>query len=169
MTTNVPSLITIKLLSSIPAPNIKEVQNALANFGVVLQYEASNLMFDGNSLVPTPAEQAVAAEPSKRREDARKAAAAQGISRAKQKREAAEKTTGPIKFEPGSGPDKVWQAIRNNGSLTSTEVREKTGLNSNIVNTTIYRLKQAGMIRKMEGHMSPDSRYTSTEWDKQPE
>ena len=53
--------------------------------------------------------------------------------------------------------------------MTSTQIREKLGLGSNIVNTTVYRLKKAGMVRPMS-HSAPngDTLYTSTEWDAVP-
>ena len=74
-----------------------------------------------------------------------------------------------ISFTEGSDPEKIWQLIRSSAAMTSTQIREKTGLGSNIVNTTVYRLKNAGMIRPMS-HNAPngDTLYTSTEWDQKP-
>jgi hypothetical protein len=74
-----------------------------------------------------------------------------------------------IHFEEGSDPHKIWEFIRGNMAMTSTQIREKLNLGSNIVNTTIYRLKKAGMIRPMS-HTAPngDTLYTSTEFDAKP-
>jgi hypothetical protein len=168
-TTNTPTLITIKLLAS-SAPSIKDVQAALAEFGTTLQYDAVNLVFNGSGLVPAPtavAEKpaAPAAEKAKAPSKARKAQHDQAVSRATKKAEKSE-TPKPISFSEGSDPHKIWQLIRTSPAMTSTQIREKLGLGSNIVNTTVYRLKNAGMIRPMSYNApNGDTLYTSTEWD----
>jgi len=162
MTTNTPTIITIKLLAA-TAPSVKDVQAALTSFGTVLQYEAANLVFDGNALVPVASSPAAVAAPVAAPKAPAKAAP-KAPRKAAEPKEAKEAKDGKIQFEPGSGPDKVWQTIRCNMAMTSTELREKTGLNSNIVNTTIYRLKKAGMIRAMNRN-DGDTKYTSTEFD----
>lgn len=175
MTTNTPTLITIKLLAS-AAPSVKDVQTALAPFGTTLQYEAVNLVFNGNGLVPAPtvvapAEKpaaAPAAEKTKAPTKARKVQNDQAVTRGRNKVEQPT-TAKAISFTPGSDPEKIWDLIRTSAAMTSTQIREKLGLGSNIVNTTVYRLKNAGMIRPMS-HNAPngDTLYTSTEWDPKP-
>ena len=179
MTTNTPTMISIKLLAVGSAPNVKDVQAALASFGNVLQYEAVALMFDGNGLVPTPtvatppvATQAPAV-PAKK--GGRKPGAAPIKVTPEGKRVKETKPTEasgdpkPINFESGSGPDRIWQLIRKGPALTSTQIRETLGLDSNIVNTTVYRLKKAGMVRPMSHTaINGDTLYTSTEWDPKP-
>lgn len=183
MTTNTPTIITIKLLAA-TAPNVKDVQALLAPIGTTLQYEAVNLVFDGNGLVPAPVAGVTPTpapvetktkrggiKPEKQREVARKVQASQAAKRAKEKQsnsgEAAEGKL--IEFAPGRAPDRIWKLIRQGPALTSTQIREKLELDSNIVNTTIYRLKAAGMIRPMSYNApNGDTLYTSTEWDQKP-
>ena len=182
MTTHTPTLITIKLLASASTPNIKDVQAALTEFGLMLSYEANHLVFDGNSLVPAPAVVPVATvAPVQAAAPVKKGGRKPGSGPVKVKAPVpqdmlpkvihAEAPDGKtINFEEGSDPHKIWQFIRTNASMTSTQIREKLGLGSNIVNTTIYRLKKAGMVRPMS-HNAPngDTLYTSTEWDPQSE
>ena len=167
MTTNTPTLITIKLLAS-AAPSVKDVQAALAPFGTTLQYEAVSLVFNGNGLVPAtavvvpadkPAVVTSAAKP-KAAPKARQVQDDQAKTRGRAVAEQAAATKG-ISFTEGSDPEKIWQLIRSSAAMTSTQIREKTGLGSNIVNTTVYRLKNAGMIRPMS-HNAPngDTLYT---------
>ena len=53
--------------------------------------------------------------------------------------------------------------------MTSTQIRETLGLGSNIVNTTVYRLKGAGMIRPMSYNApNGDTLYTGTNSDTKP-
>jgi hypothetical protein len=173
MTTKTPTIITIKLLAA-TAPNVKEVEASLAQFGSILQYEAVNLVFDGNALVPAPVaiagsnqnDAAISPAPKANKEKARKVQAAQATKRAKDKQPAESKA---INLEEGSNPERIFSLIRSGPALTSTQIREKLGLNSNVVNTTVYRLKHAGMIRPMS-HNAPngDTLYTSTEWDPKP-
>lgn len=178
-TSNTPALITLKMLSVSGAPSIKDVQAVLAPYGIVMQYEANNLVFDGNGLVPAPihipeAPQTAAAAPTVAAAPTKKGGRKPGAHPVKvsPKAKAAPSTdSGPkaITFESGSDPEKIWQFIRTNVSMTSTQIREKLGLGSNIVNTTIYRLKKAGMVRAMS-HTAPngDTLYTSTEFDPKP-
>jgi hypothetical protein len=187
MTTNTPCLITIKLLAVSGAPVTKDVAAALAQFGTVMQYEAANLVFDGNALVPAPSPVAPAPvnpttstqtakpkvkvggiKPDKQREAIRNAQAAQAARRAKDKREEPTEPK-PINLAEGSNPERIFNLIRSGPALTSTQIRETLGLDSNVVNTTVYRLKHAGMIRPMS-HNAPngDTLYTSTEWDPKP-
>ena len=183
MTLNNPSLITIKILAVGGAPSVKDVTAALSQFGSVMQYEAANLVFDGNGLVPAPAPDVglpasispaptVKAKkggikPEKQHEVVRKVQAAQATKRAKEKQEA--KDDGepkPINLAEGSNPHKIFEFIRAKSSCTSTQIREGLGLDSNIVNTTVYRLKGAGMIRPMSYNApNGDTLYTSTEYD----
>lgn len=185
MTVNNPALITIKLLAVSGAPSVKDVTAALSQFGVVMQYEAANLVFDGNALVPAPAPVESAPtispapatktkkggiKPEKQHEVVRRVQAAQATKRAKEKREPKEDSEPkPINLAEGSNPERIFNLIRSGPALTSTQIREKLGLDSNVVNTTVYRLKGAGMIRPMS-HNAPngDTLYTSTEWDPKP-
>ena len=74
--------------------------------------------------------------------------------------------TKPIVFTEGSDAEKVWILLRDGPGVTSTQIREKTGLTSGIVNTTIYRLKNAGMIRPMSHTaINGDTLYTTTHLD----
>ena len=186
MTTNTPCLVTIKLLAVSGAPVTKDVAAALAQFGTVMQYEAANLVFDGNALVPAPSPVAAAPvnpptpaapkpkvkvggiKPDKQREAIRNAQAAQAARRAKDKREETTEPK-PINLAEGSNPERIFNLIRSGPALTSTQIRETLSLDSNVVNTTVYRLKHAGMIRPMS-HNAPngDTLYTSTEWDPKP-
>jgi len=173
MTTNTPTIITIKLLAA-TAPSVKDVREALAQFGSILQYEAVNLVFDGNALVPAPVaiagsnqnDASISPALKSNKDKARKAQGAQATKRAKDKQPAESKA---INLEEGSNPERIFSLIRSGPALTSTQIREKLGLNSNVVNTTVYRLKNAGMIRPMS-HNAPngDTLYTSTEWDAKP-
>jgi hypothetical protein len=178
MTTKTPTIVTIKILAS-TAPNVKEVEASLAQFGSMLQYEAVNLVFDGNSLIPAPINTAkVEAEmaeerkvkrggikPEKHRDAVRKAQVSQAAKRAQDKRNAGEPK--PINLEEGSNPERIFSLIRSGPAVTSTQIREKLGLDSNIVNTTVYRLKNAGMIRPMSYNApNGDTLYTSTEFDR---
>lgn len=179
MTTHTPTLITIKLLASASAPSIKDVQAALADFGIMLAYEANHLIFDGNSLVPAPVAASVvpAAAPAQAAAPAKKGGRKPGSGPVKAKAPKpaeelpnivhAESPDGKvINFEEGSDPHKIWTLIRTSPAMTSTQIREKLGLGSNIVNTTIYRLKKAGMVRPMSYNApNGDTLYTSTEWD----
>jgi hypothetical protein len=184
MTTNTPTLITIKILAS-TAPSVKDVQEALAPFGTTLQYEAVNLVFNGTALVPAPAPTAGSAAaptpaasgtpaPSTGKKGGRKPGPTKVASPStpkaeKAKQPAAEAGPKTIGFTPGSDPEKIWQLIRTGPAMTSTQIREKLGLGSNIVNTTVYRLKNAGMIRPMSYNATNgDTLYTSTEWDADP-
>lgn len=181
-TTNSPALITLKMLSVNGAPNIKDVQAVLAPYGIVMQYEANNLVFNGNALVPAPvhipeAPQAAAAPTVQTASPAKKGGRKPGsptpkvTTTPKAKAAPVEEDTAPkaITFEAGSDPERIWHLIKQGPALTSTQIREKLALGSNIVNTTIYRLKKAGMIRPMS-HNAPngDTLYTSTEWDPKP-
>jgi ribosomal protein S25 len=180
MTTKTPTILTIKILAS-TAPSVKEVEAALAQFGSMLQYEAVNLVFDGSSLVPAPAPTVPATtpvvpetkvkrggiKPEKHRDAVRKAQVSQAAKRAQDKRNAGEPK--PINLEEGSNPERIFSLIRSGPAVTSTQIREKLGLDSNIVNTTVYRLKNAGMIRPMSYNApNGDTLYTSTEFDPKP-
>lgn len=181
-TTNSPALITLKMLSVNGAPNIKDVQAALTPYGIVMQYEANNLVFDGNALVPAPvhipaaaqpapAPQVQAASPAKKGGRKPGAPTPKVTTTPKAKAATEEQDTAPkaITFEVGSDPEKIWHLIKQGPALTSTQIREKLALGSNIVNTTIYRLKKAGMIRPMSYNApNGDTLYTSTEWDPKP-
>lgn len=178
MTTNTPVLVSIKLLAVSGAPSIKDVQAALSSFGSVLQYEASHLVFNGNALVPAPvatetptaasAPTPVVAKKGGRKPGAGpvKVKAQPATPKAEPAAEQADQAGKPINFEEGSDPAKIWTLIRTSPAMTSTQIREKLGLGSNIVNTTIYRLKKAGMVRPMSyAATNGDTLYTSTEWD----
>ncbi len=172
MTPSTPTLITIKILAH-TAPVAKDVQSALTEFGSVVQYEATHLVFDGNSLVPAPTPTVGLPKPKevspvpKNKEVARKAQAAQAVSRAEAKRSKSDdKPKKPINLEPGSNPEIIYRLVHEGPALTSTQIREKLGLNSNVVNTTVYRLKNAGMIRPMSYNApNGDTLYTSTGLD----
>jgi hypothetical protein len=172
-TTFTPHILTIKVFSSGPiGVTPKQLSELLSSIGPIVDITATPMTFDGDKLVPTvaaPIEEAAPAAPVKvkakskpkdKAPTARSAQAAQVASRA------ASKDTKPISFTEGSDPEKIWHLIRNSMSMTSTQIREKLDLQSGIVNTTIYRLKGAGMIRPMS-HKAPngDTLYTSTEWD----
>ena len=185
MTINNPCLVTIKFLAVGGAPNVKDVTAALAEFGSVMQYEAANLVFDGNALVPAPAPDVGlpaanspaptapkakkgGIKPEKQKEVVRRVQAEQAMKRAKEKQQSGDAK--PINLAEGSNPARIFEFIRSGAAVTSTQIREKLGLDSNVVNTTVYRLKGAGMIRPMS-HNAPngDTLYTSTEWDPKPQ
>lgn len=184
MTVNNPALITIKLLAVGGAPSVKDVTAALSQFGVVMQYEAANLVFDGNALVPAPSpvetESTISPaptakpkkggiKPEKQKEVVRRVQAAQAVKRAKDKADEASGEPKTINLTEGSNPARIFEFIRSKSSCTSTQIREGLGLDSNVVNTTVYRLKGAGMIRPMSYNApNGDTLYTSTEWDPKP-
>ena len=174
-TTFTPHILTIKVFSSGPiGVTPKQLTELLASVGPIVDITATPMTFDGDKLVPTvaaPIEEASPAAPVRvkakaqtkdKASPARSAQAAQAAARSA----ASKKVTKPITFTEGSDPEKIWHMIRNSVSMSSTQIREKLNLNSSIVNTTIYRLKGAGMIRPMS-HNAPngDTLYTSTEWD----
>lgn len=182
MTVNNPALITIKMLAVGGAPSVKDVTAALSQFGVVMQYEAANLVFDGNALVPAPSPvdttppispaltetkaKKGGIKPEKHKEVVRRVQAAQAVKRAKDKADEASGDAKPINLTEGSNPARIFEFIRAKSSCTSTQIREGLGLDSNVVNTTVYRLKGAGMIRPMSYNApNGDTLYTSTEWD----
>lgn len=171
-----PNILSIKLFSAGPVKvTPQQLAELLAPVGTIVEVTATPMVFDGNALVPAAAEAAPvavtappvqAAAPKKEANRKVKAEAAPS-KKAKAKAEPSDaKQTKAITFTPGSDPEKIWQLIRTSTAMTSTQIREKLGLGSNIVNTTVYRLKNAGMIRPMS-HNAPngDTLYTSTEWD----
>lgn len=154
---NKPHIITIKVFATGTLPTNDQLE---ALFGhqtdfnlALLAVETMPMKFDGNGLVPIksppPPKEEPAAEP-KKSSPAPKVAAPKKV----------------IHFEPGSDAEKIWLLLRDGAALTSTQVREKLGLASGIVNTTIYRLKGAGMIRPMSYNApNGDTLYTTTHLD----
>lgn len=179
MTTN-PTLITIKLLAMGSVPDNQQIEEALRSFGALLQVQTDKLVFDGTSLVAARVEPVVEAVPAPSAAPIKKGGRKPGsppikITKTRVMEAPAEEKSStpgevkPINFEAGSGPDRIWQLIRSGPALTSTQVRENLKLDSNIVNTTIYRLKKAGMVRPMSHTaINGDTLYTSTEWDPKP-
>ena len=160
---NKPHIITIKLFTTGNLPTNAELEAMLSqqcfNFSL-LSVDLSPMRFDGVGLVPvrtvvpahsiaktTPAVLVVPSSPAPDKA-------------APKRRE--------LRFVSGSDADRVWQLIRNNDGLTSSELREQLELASGPVNTTIYRLKKALLIR-IKGSGKYGDKYVSTEWDAPPE
>ena len=156
---NKPHILTIKIFSTGDLPT-HESLDALFTDSVynlsLLSVEAVPMRFDGNGLVPVETPPTVRPEPIAAKTKSSPAPKVKG-----------DKTPKEIKFEPGSDAEKVWRLIDTGPARTSTQIREVLGLGSNIVNTTIYRLKKAGMIRPMSHKAINGSElYTPTRLDK---
>ena len=164
-----PNVLTINILvTGAMKQTPQELTDLLSPLGAILNVSSTPMVFDGTALVPAPAEapaavEAISPAPKPNKEKARKAQAAQATKRAKDNKADEPK---PITLAEGSNPERIYSLIRSGPALTSTQIREKLKLDSNVVNTTVYRLKGAGMIRPMS-HNAPngDTLYTSTEWD----
>jgi hypothetical protein len=152
---NKPHIITIKAFIVGEPPTSEAIDALLGNYSMsLLSVEATPMQFDGTGLVPVKA----SAEPPKAKAVEPKAKSSPAP---KGKKGGIE-----IRFEQGSDAEKVWLLLRDGPALTSTQVREKLNLKSGIVNTTIYRLKNAGMIRPMSYNApNGDTLYTSTHLD----
>jgi len=152
---NKPHIITIKLFTTGNLPTNAELEAMLSqqcfNFSL-LSVDLSPMRFDGVGLVPVRTQ----AEPAEAKPAKPKAKSSPDPKTAKKE----------IHFEPGSDAEKIWHLLRDGAALTSTQVREKLNLKSGIVNTTIYRLKNAGMIRPMSYNApNGDTLYTTTHLD----
>jgi hypothetical protein len=152
---NKPHIITIKLFTTGNLPTNAELEAMLSqqcfNFSL-LSVDLSPMRFDGVGLVPVRTQ----AEPAEAKPAKPKAKSSPDPKTAKKE----------IHFEPGSDAEKIWHLLRDGAALTSTQVREKLNLKSGIVNTTIYRLKNAGMIRPMSHTaINGDTLYTTTHLD----
>ena len=164
-----PHILTIKIFSAGPAKaTAKELADHMMQFGTLVDVSVTPMKFDGMSLVPdgTPAD-APPVESAPPKKVAPKAAPTTAKA-PKAKKDAKEPTTGPkvISFAPGSDPERIWHLIQNSYGITSSQIREQLELGSNIVNTTIYRLKNAGMAKVLDAPgASGDMQYTSTEWE----
>lgn len=169
MTTHNPILITIKILAHTP-PFVKGITEDLSKYGSVMHYEATPLTLEGNSLVPAPV--STAGLPAAEKQDPPKAAPKEKPKvKSTPKLAVVEEADVPktITFAAGSDPEKIWHLLRDGPAATSTQIREKLGLGSNIVNTTIYRLKKAGMVRPMSYNApNGDTLYTGTNLDPVP-
>ena len=156
-----PYILTIKVFGSgTVSATPKQISELLSAIGTVVDVTSTPMTFDGDKLVPAtpPAVVRAAAAPSA--PAAKKAA----LPAPKVKKSGTE-----IRFEQGSDAEKVWFLLRDGPALTSTQIRETLGLGSNIVNTTVYRLKGAGMIRPMSYNApNGDTLYTGTNSDTKP-
>ena len=153
---NKPHIITIKAFIIGEPPTSETIDALLGNYSMwLLSMEATPMEFDGTGLVPVKAP----AEPPKAK-----------IVEPKVKSSPVPKGKKggiEIRFEQGSDAEKVWLLLRDGPALTSTQIRETLNLGSNIVNTTVYRLKGAGMIRPMSYNApNGDTLYTGTNSDK---
>lgn len=176
-----PNIISIKIFSAGPVKvTPQQLAELLAPIGTLVDMTATSMVFDGTALVPAPADTVTITPPPSTAPTAPitkaatgtkggKKAAAKVASPKQPKEKAADEAPKTITFTPGSDPEKIWHLIRSGTALTSTQIREKLSLGSNIVNTTVYRLKNAGMIRPMSYNApNGDTLYTSTEWDPTP-
>lgn len=154
---NRPHIVTIKLFATGDLPTL-EALNAMFEDSPyslsLLSMDTMPMKFDGHGLVP------IKAPPAAKEEPAPKAPKSSPAPKVRSPRK-------PIHFEPGSATEKIWLMIDGGPAVTSTQIRERLDLSSAIVNTTLYRLKNAGMIRPMS-HDAPngDTLYTSTRHDK---
>jgi hypothetical protein len=154
---NRPHILTIKLFATGDLPTL-EMLNAMLEDSPhnlsLLSMDAMPMKFDGHGLVP------IKAPPAPKEEPAAKAPKSSPAPKVPSSRK-------PIHFEPGSATEKIWLMIDGGPAVTSTQVREKLNISSAIVNTTLYRLKNAGMIRPMSHTATNgDTLYTSTRHDK---
>ena len=160
---NKPHIITIKLFTTGNLPTNAELEAMLSqqcfSFSL-LSVELSPMRFDGVGLVPV---RTVVPPHS----IAKTAAHALVVPSSPALDKAAPKRR-ELRFVSGSDADRVWQLIRNNDGITSSELREQLELESGPVNTTIYRLKKAMLIR-IKGSGKYGDKYVSTEWDVPPE
>jgi hypothetical protein len=155
---NKPHIITIKLFTTGNLPTNAELEAMLSqqcfNFSL-LSVELAPMRFDGIGLVPVRA-------PTPTVETKPKAAPP-----APKKPSSPAPKPRAVNFVSGSDADRIWQLIRNNDGITSTELREQLELGSGPVNTTIYRLRKADMIRS-SGIGKYGDKYVSREWDTKP-
>ena len=153
---NRPHLLTVKIFSTgdLPTPEALEALFGDSNYNLsLLSVDAMPMRFDGNGLVP------VKAPPAPKEQPVAETPKSSPVPKGK-------KPSKEIRFEPGSDAEKVWLLLKDGPALTSTQIREQLNLGSNIVNTTVYRLKNAGMIRPMSYNASNgDTLYTSTAHD----
>ena len=164
-----PHILTIKIFSTGPAKaSTKDLADHMMQFGTLVDVSVTPMKFDGMSLVPdAPPAAAAPVENAPAKKVVTKAAPTTAKA-PKAKKDAKEPTTGPkvISFAPGSDPERIWHLIQNSYGITSSQIREQLELGSNIVNTTIYRLKNAGMAKVLDAPgASGDMQYTSTEWE----
>jgi len=160
---NKPHIITIKLFTTGNLPTNAEIETLLSaekfNFSL-LSVDLSPMRFDGVGLVPVrtvvPAHSIAQTAPDALTKPS-SPAPKKGAPKLRE-----------LRFVSGSDADRVWQLIRNNDGLTSSELREQLELASGPVNTTIYRLKKAMLIR-IKGSGKYGDKYVSTEWDVPPE
>jgi len=159
---NKPHIITIKAFLVGEPPTAETIDALLCNHSMsLLSMEATPMEFDGNGLVPVKA----SAELTKAKVVEPKAKPVEAKAKAPQPPKG-KKVGIEIRFEQGSDAEKVWLLLRDGPALTSTQIRETLGLGSNIVNTTVYRLKGAGMIRPMSYNApNGDTLYTGTNSD----
>jgi hypothetical protein len=152
------NIIDIKVLVTGTIPTQDELDSLLRPLGNVLSCQVVPMIYDGKSLIPAPVNTAkVEAEMAAERAATKKKSSPDPKPTTTKKQ---------IHFEPGSDAEKIWVLLRDGAALTSTQVREKLNLKSGIVNTTIYRLKNAGMIRPMSYNApNGDTLYTSTHLD----
>ena len=167
-----PHILTIKIFSAGPAKaTAKEIADHMMQFGTLVDVSVTPMRFDGMSLVPdeTPAD-APSVESAPPKKVAPKTVAP--VAKAPKGKKAAKEVNGPklISFAPGSDPERIWHLIQNSYGITSSQIREQLELGSNIVNTTIYRLKNAGMAKVLDAPgASGDMQYASTEWEQERE
>ena len=168
-----PHILTIKIFSAGPAKaTAKEIADHMMQFGTLVDVSVTPMKFDGMSLVPDAAPATAAPVESAPAKKVVTKAAPTTAKAPKAKKDAKEPTTGPkvISFAPGSDPERIWHLIQNSYGITSSQIREQLELGSNIVNTTIYRLKNAGMAKVLDvPGAGGDMQYTSTEWEQERE
>lgn len=168
-----PHILTIKIFSAGPAKaSTQDIADHMMQFGTLVDVSVTPMKFDGMSLVPAAAPAAAAPIESAPAKKIVTKAAPITAKAPKAKKDAKEPTTGPkvISFAPGSDPERIWHLIQNSYGITSSQIREQLELGSNIVNTTIYRLKNAGMAKVLDAPgASGDMQYTSTEWEQERE
>ena len=152
---NKPHILTIKVFTVGDVPPLEAINAMLGNSDYnmsLLSVTATPMHFDGTGLVPAKTQ----AEPEEAKPVKPKAKSSPASKPGKKE----------IHFEPGSDAERIWHLIRDGAALTSTQVREKLNLQSGIVNTTLYRLKNAGMIRPMSHTaINGDTLYTTTHLD----
>jgi len=163
-----PHILTIKIFSAGPAKaSTKDLADHMMQFGTLVDVSVTPMKFDGMSLVPDVAPVAAPkAEATAAKVEVRKAPAAS--PKAPKGKKEAKPVGGPkvIAFAAGSDPERIWHLIQNSYGITSSQIREQLELGSNIVNTTIYRLKNAGMAKVLDAPgAGGDMQYASTEWD----
>jgi len=167
-----PHIMTIKIFSAGPVnATSKELAESVARLGTLVDVSVTPMKFDGMSLVPDVAPVAAPkAEATAAKVEVRKAPVAS--PKAPKGKKEAKPVDGPkvIAFAAGSDPERIWHLIQNSYGITSSQIREQLELGSNIVNTTIYRLKNAGMAKVLDAPgAGGDMQYASTEWEQERE